>query len=201
MELNEKLQLLRKQKGITQEELAEKLYVSRTAVSKWESGRGTPNIDSLKALSKYFSISLDVLLSGDALLSDADGKRRERQLKWRDRMVGILDAGMLLMLILPLFGQRDAQAVRAVSLLWLRDIQPYLRGMYWAAIAGMGMLGALRIILLPRECSLWSRHKNWLSFAGGVALALLFALTRQPYATVFSAAALLMKGAMLFKSR
>ena len=40
MEFNEKLQELRKQRGLTQEELAEKLYVSRTAISKWESGRG-----------------------------------------------------------------------------------------------------------------------------------------------------------------
>ena len=51
MEFNEKLQELRKQKGFTQEELAELLFVSRTAVSKWESGRGYPNIDSLKAIS------------------------------------------------------------------------------------------------------------------------------------------------------
>ena len=44
MEFNEKLQELRKQRGLTQEELAERLYVSRTAISKWESGRGYPNI-------------------------------------------------------------------------------------------------------------------------------------------------------------
>ena len=54
MEFNEKLQELRKQKGLTQEELAEALYVSRTAISKWESGSGYPNIDSLKAISNYF---------------------------------------------------------------------------------------------------------------------------------------------------
>ena len=71
MELNEKLQELRKQKGITQEELAEALYVSRTAVSKWESGRGVPSIDSLKAISKYFSVSIDSLLSGEEILEIA----------------------------------------------------------------------------------------------------------------------------------
>ena len=56
MELNKKLQQLRKQKNLTQEELAEALYVSRTAISKWESGRGYPNIDSLKAIAKFFCI-------------------------------------------------------------------------------------------------------------------------------------------------
>ena len=54
MEFNKKLQELRKQKGLTQEELAEKLFVSRTAVSKWESGRGYPNIDSLKEIARFF---------------------------------------------------------------------------------------------------------------------------------------------------
>ena len=46
MEFHEKLQALRKQRGLTQEELAQLLFVSRTAVSKWESGRGYPSIDS-----------------------------------------------------------------------------------------------------------------------------------------------------------
>ena len=57
MEFNEKLQKLRTNENLTQEELAEKLYVSRTAISKWESGRGYPSIDSLKAIAKSMSIT------------------------------------------------------------------------------------------------------------------------------------------------
>ena len=64
MEFNEKLQLLRKQQEMTQEQLAEKLFVTRTAVSKWESGKGYPNIDSLRNLAEFFSVSIDELLSG-----------------------------------------------------------------------------------------------------------------------------------------
>lgn len=68
MEFHEKLQELRKSRGLTQEELAEALFVSRTAISKWESGRGYPSIDSLKEISRYFSVSIDELLSGDQLV-------------------------------------------------------------------------------------------------------------------------------------
>ena len=69
MEFHEKLQRLRKQKDLTQEELARELFVSRAAVSKWESGRGYPSIDSLRAIGAFFGISVDELLSGEALLT------------------------------------------------------------------------------------------------------------------------------------
>lgn len=54
MEFNEKLQQLRIGKNLTQQQLAEQLYVSRTAISKWESGKGYPNIESLKCISRFF---------------------------------------------------------------------------------------------------------------------------------------------------
>ena len=78
MEFNEKLQELRKQKGLTQEELAEILFVSRTAVSKWESGRGYPNIDSLKAIAKFFQVTVDELLSGEELLTIAENDQKQK---------------------------------------------------------------------------------------------------------------------------
>ena len=63
--LNEKIRNLRKQNNFTQEELAGKLNVSRQAVTKWESGAGTPDIINLEALAGLFGLTIDELLSGE----------------------------------------------------------------------------------------------------------------------------------------
>ena len=62
MLFNEKLKMLRKEKNLTQEELAEKLNVSRQAITKWESGDGTPDIDNLKQVSVLFNTTIDELV-------------------------------------------------------------------------------------------------------------------------------------------
>lgn len=100
MEFNEKLQELRKQKGLTQEELAEHLFVSRTAISKWESGRGYPSIDSLKAVSKFFGVTVDELLSGDELLTIAEDEHKQKENHLRDLMFGLLDCSVIMFLFL-----------------------------------------------------------------------------------------------------
>lgn len=65
MIFSEKLQIIRKNHGFTQEELAGKLNVSRQAVAKWESGKNYPDIHSVLLLSSIFNISLDQLIKGD----------------------------------------------------------------------------------------------------------------------------------------
>ena len=127
MEFNEKLQELRKQKGLTQEELAEYLYVSRTAISKWESGRGYPNIDSLKAIAKFFEVTIDELLSGDELLTIAEEDTKQKERTIRDLVFGLIDCGMALLLFLPFFGQKTGGIIQEVSLFALNGIQPYLK--------------------------------------------------------------------------
>ena len=74
MEFHEKLRQLRLQKGLTQEALAQSLFVSRTAISKWESGRGYPSIDSLKEISRYFSVTIDELICPEEIISAAKEK-------------------------------------------------------------------------------------------------------------------------------
>ena len=77
MEFHEKLQELRRQRGLTQEELAGALYVSRTAVSKWESGRGYPNLDSLRAIAKFYGVTVDELLSSTEVLEIAEESEKQ----------------------------------------------------------------------------------------------------------------------------
>ena len=66
MALPEKLYTLRKKSGLSQEQLAEALNVSRQAISKWEGGSAMPESDKLLALSNYFGVSLDYLLKDGA---------------------------------------------------------------------------------------------------------------------------------------
>src|SRR5699024_11435249 len=74
-----------------QEQLAEQLYVSRTAISKWESGKGYPNIESLKCISKFFSVTIDELLSGEELITLAETENRSNLKKIYNYIYGILD--------------------------------------------------------------------------------------------------------------
>ena len=197
MEFNEKLQELRKQKGLTQEELAELLYVSRTAISKWESGRGFPNIESLKAISKFFSVSLDELLSGEEILAIAEKDHKEKERTIRDLVFGLLDCGMALLLFLPFFGQKADGIIQEVSLLVLNGIQPYLKIAYIAFVGTMIVLGIMTLALQNFRRRLWTQCKNILSLAlstGGVCL---FIISQQPYAAVFVFVFLIIKALML----
>ncbi len=69
MTFGEKLKEARKEAGLTQDELAEKLSVSRSAVAKWESDKGLPDVNNLKAMSQLLSVSLDYLLDDEEKLS------------------------------------------------------------------------------------------------------------------------------------
>ena len=191
MEFHEKLQELRKKKGLTQEELAEVLYVSRTAISKWESGRGMPNIESLKAIAKFFGITVDVLLSSEEVLGIAEDEYKRREAHIRNLIFGLLDCGMTLLLFLPFFGQEVNGVIQGVSLLAMTEVQTYLKILYLAVVIGMTVLGVLSLVL--RNCS----HKLSLVFnASGVVL---FIISQQPYAAVFVFVFLFIKASMLMK--
>ena len=65
MKLNEKIEKLRTDNGLSQQDLADKVFVSRQAVQKWEKGKSQPSIDVLKLLSKLFNVTVDYLITDD----------------------------------------------------------------------------------------------------------------------------------------
>ena len=199
MEFHEKLQELRKQKGLTQEELAEALYVSRTAISKWESGRGYPNIDSLKALSAFFSVTIDALLSGGEVLTIAEEDRRQKKSRLRDLVFGALDCSAALFLLLPFFGQKVDGAVQAVSLLLLTEVAPYLKTLYLIVVITMTALGIVTLALQNCCRPIWTKAKHRLSLLLHAAGTLLFVVSSQPYAAAFLFVFLAIKVLLLIK--
>ena len=199
MELNEKLHELRKQKGLTQEELAELLFVSRTAVSKWESGRGYPNIDSLKAIATFFHVTIDELLSGDELLTIAEEDTKQKENHLRDLVFGLLDCSAAMFFFLPFFGQNAAGMIEEVSLLTLNEIAPYLKAVYFAAVIAMIAFGILTLTLQNCRQAFWVKNKSKLSLGINAAGAFLFIISSQPYAAAFLFIFLAIKVFMLVK--
>ena len=198
MEFSEKLQKLRKSKELTQEQLAQQLFVSRTAISKWESDRGCPNIDSLKAISKFFNVSIDELLSSDELIEVCEKESATKVLQLKSAVFAILDIMTLLILFLPVFKQESEGAFLSVSLFSLTSIMPYMKIIYISLICLCGLFGIayLSYVLLQRE-----KLNNFFRY-GSLCLsaALIFLLLwHSPYAVALTLFILLFKVFLLVK--
>ena len=199
MDFQDKLKELRKNRGLTQEELAQALFVSRTAISKWESGKGYPNIDSLKAISKYFCVSLDDLLSTDEIITIAeeDGKQKERHL--RNLVFGLLDCSIAMFLFLPFFGQRVDGVIQEVSVLMLTEEEIYIKIPYLIIVFSMTGWGILMLALQDCQVSFWLQKKDKVSLGLGAVGALFFMLSRQPCASAYLFLILVIQALMLIK--
>ena len=201
MEFNKKLQELRKQKGLSQEELAKELYVSRTAISKWESGRGYPNIDSLKAISKFFEITIDELLSSEELLSLAEQSTKQKENHFLDLIFGLLDISIILFFFLPLFAQKTNTTIQEVSLLSLTQTAVYLKIAYYIIISINIIFGISTLALQNYNNSFWIKNKRNISLILNVVAALLFIISLQPYAAVLLFTFLIIKVLLLIKKQ
>ncbi len=200
MEFYEKLQELRKSRGLTQEELAEALYVSRTAVSKWESGRGYPSIDSLKEISSYFSVSIDELLSGEKLLSIAERENKSNMQNLCDMLIGILDLLSVTLIVLPLYPNPIDGYIFSVNLFSYTETTSFNRFVYWGLFTTL-MAAGIAKILLTRLMIVKGRKLLTAGSMGLSILAVLFlAMTREAYAVTMAFLLFVTKGILLWKN-
>lgn len=201
MTFGEKLKKLRTDKSLTQDELAEKLYVTRTAISKWESDRGYPNIDSLKQIAKFFSLTIDELLSSGELLKIAEEDNKQKENYFRDLVYALLDLSAIMLLFLPFFAENLYEEVQSVSLITLDGVQPYLKIAYFATTAAMILMGVITLSLQSCGLSAWLKSKTVISLVLGITSVLLFMISSQPYAGVFAFVLLVIKTSVLIIRR
>ena len=197
MEFHEKLQELRKSRKLTQEELAEALYVSRTAISKWESGRGYPSIDSLKEISFYFSVTIDELLSSEKLLSIAEKENEANIRNMCDLLFGIVDVFSIILIILPLYPNTIETFIHSVNLFQYTEISYFHRSVYWLFFLALVTTGIAKI-LLPKE-----ENKNQILTVIPMTLSILIilflALAREAYAIAVAFLLFVTKTILLLK--
>ena len=200
MEFNEKLQELRKSRGLTQEELAEALFVSRTAISKWESGRGYPSIDSLKEISRYFSVTIDELICPEEILSAAEEEKQAFAGRTLSFISNILDLLTALLLFLPVFGNGEVSPA-AVSLLGLNGVHAWVRIVFLSVIGLSAINGLCGLILIHFDRPVWNKHRLVTGMVLSVLAVAVFITARQPYAGILCFALLVMKTFGIMKLR
>ena len=148
MALPEKLYALRKKSGLSQEQLAEALNVSRQAISKWEGGSAMPESDKLLALSNYFGVSLDYLIKDGAPDGAAEAQEEHRTMR-------------LLSLILC-FGGAAALIVYGVLSILVPSVPAQISGSSMIRIDGSGIFLLLCVAAIAAGAALLlksTKHK------------------------------------------
>ena len=200
MEFHEKLQELRKSRSLTQEELAEALFVSRTAVSKWESGRGYPGIDSLKEIARFFSVTVDELICPEEIISAAENEKKDFISRYLTLICGVLDILPAILLFIPVFGN-GAGSRETVALSGLDGISSWIRILFIIIISLTVLNGICAAVISNFDRPVWNRHRLVTGIALTILGSALFLITRQPYAGLIFFAVLVIKGFLILKVR
>lgn len=199
MEFNEKLKELRSSRGLTQEELAEVLFVSRTAISKWESGRGYPSIDSLKEISTFFSVTIDELLSGEKLISIAKKENKSNIQSLCSILIGFIDLFHFLLIVLPLYPNSMKGYIASVNLLSYTETSVFNRMVYWGLFFLLMASGVTEVITSKLKIEKVNKIIFIFSIVLSILVVLFLALAAETYATALAFLLLVLKAGLYTK--
>ena len=198
MELSEKIQKLRKEHNLTQEQLAEQLFVSRTAVSKWETGRGMPSMESLQMIAKLFNITLDDLLRAEEVITIAENENKENISRFASLIDGIFNTTAIVGLLLPLYKVELNNVFYSVP---LHQFQGWLAVLYWIFPVAMAICGIIQIMINKSEREKIKRSVNAAGLILNACAIFILIFGGQPYPAAMFFTLLLIKGAVVVLKR
>lgn len=158
MELGQQLKAHRKELGISQDELAEKIFVSRQSISNWENNKTYPDIHTLLLLAETFGVSLDELIKGDVEEMKEEINAQERAGFNRDSLCFAIFGIVTVLSIAPLYAFLD-----------------YIGGLIWALIVGVAGYFCGRVELYKTMFDIQT-YKEILAFQQGADLSTLSAV-------------------------
>ena len=178
MELCKKIRKIRNDNKLTQEQFAEKMLVSRTAISKWENGTCYPSIDSLKYMSKIFNVSLDKLLSSEEILEIVKTENQSNISKYNSLLFCLLDIVRIIFIFLPLYSYKTNDFVYSVSLFNSNDLGTTLKIIFMLIFIIFLVLGIVELIFNFKGNN---RLINKISMFLDIISIFVLLFTKQPY--------------------
>ena len=194
MEFSEKIKKIRNDNKLTQEQFAEKMLVSRTAVSKWENGTCYPSIDSLKYMSQTFNISLDKLLSSEEILEIAKTENQSNISEYNSLLFCLLDIVRIIFIFLPLYSYKTNDFIYSVSLLNSNDLGTTLKIVFMLIFIMFLILGIIELIFNFKGNN---KLINKISIFLDVTSIFVLLFTKQPYVIALMFVILIIKTIML----
>ena len=194
MELSKKIKQIRNDNKLTQEQFAEKMLVSRTAVSKWENGTCYPSIDSLKYMSKIFNVSLDKLLSSEEILEIAKTENQSNISKYNSLLFCLLDIVRIIFIFLPLYSYKTNDFIYSVSLLNSNDLGTTLKIVFMLIFIMFLILGIIELIFNFKGNN---KLINKISIFLDVTSIFVLLFTKQPYVIALMFVIFIIKTIML----
>ena len=131
MELSEKLKEARQKSGMSQDQVAEKIMVSRVTVSHWENGKSLPDIVSLISLSDLYNLSLDELVKGDSKMTEKV-KNDAKDANNNKRLISVI--GILVIAVLMVYG---------VSIIVGGAFRDFCEGAIWWVLLAIGLAASV----------------------------------------------------------
>lgn len=131
MELSEKLKEARQKSGMSQDQVAEKIMVSRVTVSHWENGKSLPDIVSLISLSDLYNLSLDELVKGDSKMTEKV-KNDAKDANNNKRLISVI--GILVIAVLMVYG---------VSIIVGGAFRDFCEGAIWWVLIAIGLAASV----------------------------------------------------------